>query len=575
VGYTSAQLATLSSHVGDETRKTIGESLSRMEDFATVLDSLAGKRIDDLDQKIREYLRWIEEYTKRVSSEAEKLIRVVSEETQNVIRTSSDELKEVVGITGDEFRSAVMTASDEMDQLLKQSGDQGIRITRSVGEQGVQLVKVAGEQSVQVTQEVGDEGVRITQTIGDEGIRITKASSEELRSVIKLTGNETRLTVQEAIRQSGEIAVDVTEEVSQEAQNVIEATTENLKEVISQTSKETQVIIDAIESSSLRVVDRSGAVALYLVNRTADLLLAVGAAGAGLVFLFVASYGWGKAILQYQLPEKYVTRVIVISFMGMTWVSAFAPFIFLNSGVRAQVLLPMSLAKPFTDVVGQVPTIPNEPEVERVEPEQIVLGRDDSNSVSFLKIYGTNLLANGIPVAKFGDAELVISGKRNNLLTINLSQVYENPGLADMVVISTQTDSSSEKFLVSVPVIMNESVQPRKPSETRSNHQESQELTNSLSSKSTCGDPLPDDPQAYPVSFYPVFVEFTEDNLRTVQNFCSDAYSTPRQINNKEEKAIQVASFSSLEHANSFKNLILREIGSGEVGQSTVIQAKN
>lgn len=462
VGYTAAQLGVLTTHVGGETRETVDFSLGRMEEFAGVLDGLAGKRIDDLDEKVRNQLREIERITKSMSLDAERLIRVVSQETEKLINTGGDRVESALGVGGNELRSSITTASDELEQLVDMSGQQAIKITREAGDQGVRFIK-----------EAGDQGVRLTQTTG-----------AEFRAVIEKTGAETRLTIKEAILQSGQEArstmrdsiiqsgqetrstirvagseaIYITEKISEESQQIIETATDNLEGIIQEVSNDLQTLIDAAETSSLRIIEG----VLYVVDRTADLVIIVVSTGAGLIFLFIASYGWGKAILRYRLPRQYVARGIVFTFMGMTFVSAFAPFIFLIPGVRAQVLLPFSLAKPYADQgIGVGTRLPMLPKFRRSEPREVVLERINSDATPFLEIYGTNL-DRGIPTAKFGNIELAIPGQQSDLLRIDLSQVYANPELADHISVTIRTNSPREP-LISIPIINRISVQSAPP----------------------------------------------------------------------------------------------------------------
>jgi len=91
--------------------------------------------------------------------------------------------------------------------------------------------------------------------------------------------------------------------------------------------------------------------------------------------------------------------------------------------------------------------------------------------------------------------------------------------------------------------------------------------------KSSCGDTLPTEPKAYPVKLYPVYVNFTAPLLKRIKNqFCQDAFQKRRENNNKE--MIQVASFTDIERANVFKDLMVKETWSGEVGEPTVVKAK-
>jgi len=86
-----------------------------------------------------------------------------------------------------------------------------------------------------------------------------------------------------------------------------------------------------------------------------------------------------------------------------------------------------------------------------------------------------------------------------------------------------------------------------------------------------CGDPLPSDPKAYPLNLYPVYVEFSEANLQKVKTrYCQD--SLPIKKDGKQ--LIQVASFLNTIRANAFRDLMLKQIGNGEVGKPTAIPEK-
>lgn len=88
-----------------------------------------------------------------------------------------------------------------------------------------------------------------------------------------------------------------------------------------------------------------------------------------------------------------------------------------------------------------------------------------------------------------------------------------------------------------------------------------------------CGDSLPTDPKAYPVKLYPVFVDYSESNLQIVKSkFCQDALPRTRKKTGKQ--ALQVGSFLTVDRANAFKEFMLKNIGSGEVGEEpTVIES--
>lgn len=88
-----------------------------------------------------------------------------------------------------------------------------------------------------------------------------------------------------------------------------------------------------------------------------------------------------------------------------------------------------------------------------------------------------------------------------------------------------------------------------------------------------CGDQLPDDATAYPVSLYPVFVKYAEADLAKVKSdFCRDAFKKFRDKNNRDE--IQVGSFLGTERASQFKEFISQNFANVEVGEATIIESK-
>ena len=80
----------------------------------------------------------------------------------------------------------------------------------------------------------------------------------------------------------------------------------------------------------------------------------------------------------------------------------------------------------------------------------------------------------------------------------------------------------------------------------------------------SCGDKPPDDPQAYPVEFYPVYIDYSENNLRNVYNrFCNSV--------DWNETFIYVGFFYGQNRANWFKDLMIREFRSGYLGKAIVV----
>jgi len=89
--------------------------------------------------------------------------------------------------------------------------------------------------------------------------------------------------------------------------------------------------------------------------------------------------------------------------------------------------------------------------------------------------------------------------------------------------------------------------------------------------KSSCGDPLPADSSLYPVQFFPVFVDYTDDSLSMIQrNYCQDAIRNLREEIGRN--SIQVASFTSLQKAESFRDFLSREFEGADVGTPTTVE---
>ncbi len=88
-----------------------------------------------------------------------------------------------------------------------------------------------------------------------------------------------------------------------------------------------------------------------------------------------------------------------------------------------------------------------------------------------------------------------------------------------------------------------------------------------------CGDSLPTN-SASPLQFYPVFIEYSQSNLKTVKsNYCTDAYRKTRSDTGKV--AIQVASFTNRNRAELFSDFMKRKLGSGDVGQPITYPTKS
>ncbi|MEZ2319977.1 MAG: hypothetical protein ACBR15_13355 [Microcoleus sp.] len=87
---------------------------------------------------------------------------------------------------------------------------------------------------------------------------------------------------------------------------------------------------------------------------------------------------------------------------------------------------------------------------------------------------------------------------------------------------------------------------------------------------------MPTDKKTDTVKLYPVFVDYSDSNLKTIKtNYCGDALKITTKDQGKKY-VIQVASFTDEKRVNQFKEFLARKLGSTsvEVGEATVIGAK-
>lgn len=91
--------------------------------------------------------------------------------------------------------------------------------------------------------------------------------------------------------------------------------------------------------------------------------------------------------------------------------------------------------------------------------------------------------------------------------------------------------------------------------------------------KVTCGDPLPTNPNDYPVDFYPVYLPDSEANLQLARSrFCQDALSRKRK--DSGTRAVQVAAFTSQQRAIEFRDFLNSETSGASIGPPTSIQTQ-
>lgn len=78
----------------------------------------------------------------------------------------------------------------------------------------------------------------------------------------------------------------------------------------------------------------------------------------------------------------------------------------------------------------------------------------------------------------------------------------------------------------------------------------------SLFPLASCGDAKPLNPEEYPTTMYPIYVNYTEERLNIIrENFCADAF------HNTKADAIQVASFLNRDRGHYFTQIMQEEFG--------------
>ncbi|NJS09253.1 MAG: hypothetical protein HC789_02150 [Microcoleus sp. CSU_2_2] len=95
--------------------------------------------------------------------------------------------------------------------------------------------------------------------------------------------------------------------------------------------------------------------------------------------------------------------------------------------------------------------------------------------------------------------------------------------------------------------------------------------------KAGCGDKMPTVSKTDTVNLYPVFVDYSDSNLQTIKdNYCGDAFLKITTKDQDKKYVIQVASFTSEERANQFKEFLGTKLSSvnAKVGEPTVRAVK-
>lgn len=88
--------------------------------------------------------------------------------------------------------------------------------------------------------------------------------------------------------------------------------------------------------------------------------------------------------------------------------------------------------------------------------------------------------------------------------------------------------------------------------------------------RDSCGDKLPSNSSEYPLSYYPVHIPNTGDNLQVVkEKFCKDAFI--KKIEGTGEDVIQIASFYT-DNSSDFLSLMEESFDGVKLGKAKVIE---
>jgi serine/threonine protein kinase len=259
-----------------------------------------------------------------------------------------------------------------------------------------------------------------------------------------------------------------------------------------------------------------------------------------------------------QLPEDPTTREI--AWQRQMPVNPGLAAI-LNKMVRYDYRSRYQSANEALDTIAQLTNASIEPTILPQTPQSIKQTqalptpqiKDNATSNKFPLILGAMMIAvvgAGFAVAYFQSAN-------------NSSISNQNP--------DTETPTQTPTAINQNPEPSSNNNQNPEPSPTKRAVPANNEFDKLPYPQANCGDTLPTNASS-PTKFYPVFIEFSDENLQQVtDSYCRDAYKTKRQDTGKT--AIQVASFNDRNQAKLFSDFMVRKVGSGEVGQATIYAA--
>lgn len=350
-------------------------------------------------------------------------------ELRQLVSTTQRSLQGVIHTIGDETRLTLETAQAKLvdfttflDGRVEERIDQLDAMLQARCLWIQQYTEQVSNHIQEIIRVVSGEVQVITKIASVEAQQILATGGRILQETIRLTGEELRLSMLTA---SGEMK-EIIGKISAETQAAIQAATAGISVLIDKTIAGLERLVHTTEGSSLRILEGT----LYIVERGADLTLAIGSAATGFVFLFIAAYGWGLAILRNKVPDAGLTRKFVMVLMVFSFLAALLPFGFLSKDARAYALLPMSQAKIYAQV-GQIgERLPAKPKIDTL-PDTITI-QSGVTSNENLRITGANLLSYGYPQATFGGHELAVAGSETSLV-VDLKPLGNDPRAAEYI----------------------------------------------------------------------------------------------------------------------------------------------
>lgn len=90
----------------------------------------------------------------------------------------------------------------------------------------------------------------------------------------------------------------------------------------------------------------------------------------------------------------------------------------------------------------------------------------------------------------------------------------------------------------------------------------------------SCGDSLPEDPQAYPLELYTVFIDGSQDWQDIQKQYCGEASFAENSQKTGKRDIIQVGTFISKQRAEYFRETLSRYFDDVFISEATIITAE-